>query len=52
MEQNADAGMPMTSPAVENKQKNENIKSEVENGITNLSIVDNEQKIQQSIKDE
>ena len=35
-----------------NKQKNENIKSEVENGITNLSIVDDEQKIQQSIKDE
>lgn len=36
----------------DNKQKNENIKSEVENGITNLSIVDDEQKIQQSIKDE
>lgn len=35
-----------------NKQKNANIKSEVEKNITSLSIVDDEQKIQQSIKDE
>lgn len=35
----------------ENKQKNANIKAEVENEITNL-VLDNEQKIQQSIKDE
>ena len=33
-----------------NKQKNNNTKSEIENEITNLLIVDDEQKIQQSIK--
>ncbi len=35
-----------------NKQKNSNIKAEVEKQITTLSIIDDEQKIQQSIKDE
>ena len=35
-----------------NKQKISNTKSEVESQITNLSIIDDEQKIQQNIKDE
>ena len=35
-----------------NKQKNANIKAEVESKINNLSIVDDEQKIQKNIKDE
>ena len=35
-----------------NKQKNSNLKAEVENQISNLSIIDDEQKIQQNIKDE
>ena len=35
-----------------NKQKNANNKSEVENTINSLPIVDDEQKIQKSIKDE
>ena len=35
-----------------NKQKNANIKAEIEDQIANLSIIDNEQKIQQTIRDE
>lgn len=35
-----------------NKQKNSNIKTEIENQITNLSIIDDEQKMQQNIKNE
>lgn len=35
-----------------NKQKNSNTKTEIENQITNLSIIDNEQEIQQNKKDE
>ena len=35
-----------------NKQKNANTKSEIESQISNLSIVDDEEQIQQSIKDE
>lgn len=35
-----------------NKQKNSNVKTDIENQISNLSIIDDEQKIQQNIKDE
>lgn len=35
-----------------NKQKNANTKSDVESKILNLSVVDDEQQIQQNIKDE